>query len=625
MKATIKTFLLLVTAAVCTTSCNDWLDEDPKYGSSSAVVFSNRDTAQTALRGIYAYLSSNYGYGQMWQEIPLTTSGITWGQRQDNDAGQLVQLTMQPANGEIYSAWYGMYRLINEANNFISGMATGSLPDSIGKPMTAEAYFLRALAYYNLTTTFGNVPLKTEPTSIKNIAIACTPDSTILKQIIADFQYAADNLPTASKDGYANAWAAKAYLGKVYWRMAMLDYDKAANLQKAKQWFDEVYNNGPFKLEADFAGLFGFQDTKGIDSTYTSLYVTGSKESIFQVNFSTDVANPDSYNRGSNRFAPTSSTSGICWGTFRVQKFMYDLHRGTYPGDPRMETTYLTHWRTRGGNSISTAKAKVGSTLCVNDSTYSYPYKVYTTTKRVPGARVTKLQAIAEIPYADFEDPTNPDTLTMLQYATLHPEADSLYAATVVQMVDNFTAVGSNERWPYFGKIYDQGQSAQYAHKNLMVYRYAEMLLLMADVYNELGKTDRAIELANEVLARARALGDSGQPAAWSTGLSQDVVREKLYFERLFELAGEPDVFDMTRCKGTEYLKKLLELNNRNEFVQGANAAWSTNPEKFADYLYGDNGVLTDDFLKKVMHLPIPQNEIDRNDGMTSADQNFGY
>lgn len=611
MKTKIKAFLLIVVAAVCATSCDKLLEEDPKYGLNSSIVFSNEDTARVALLGVYSYISANKGYGQMWQEVPLACSGMTWGQRSSNDAGGMAMLQMQSSNGEVKSAWDGMYKVITEANAFLQSTEKGSLSAESIQQLGGEARFLRALAYYNLVTAFGGVPLKLTASSSDGISSTRASEEEIFNQVITDFTYAAENISATSEDGYTNAWAAKAYLGKVYWRMALLGYDKEANLQKAKEYLDDVYNNGPYKLQADFAALFG-------------TYVTDSPESIFQINFSTS-AGSDSYNRGSNRFAPQASTSGINWSTFRVQKFMYDLHRGTYPGDGRLDATYLTHWRARDGNNQAEPSAQVGTNLCVNDSTYAYPYVTYNTTAKVPGTRGTKLKAAIEIPYDEMESAINPDTMYMNNYVATHPEADSLYAANVAKMTSTFTAVGSANKWPFFGKLYDQAQTGTYAHKNLMVYRYAEMLLIMADVYNELGNTSRAIELAEEVLSRARALSTTGQPAAWGTGLSKDQVTEKIYFELLFELAGEPDVFDLARSHGTEYLKKFLNYNNCHQLTVLADSKYAANPNTFLDYLYGENGNLTEDFLKKNLHMPIPQGEIDANPGLSNEDQNFGY
>jgi len=611
IKTSIKTLLVMALALVMATSCDDLLEESPKYGLNSAVVFANKDTAEVVLLGVYSYMSANAGYGQMWQEVPLACSGMTWGQRRSDDAGGMVMFQIQAANSEVNTAWKGMYKVISEANAFMQSLDQGSLSDEDKRQFGGEVRFLRGLAYYNLVTAFGGVPLKLTASSSDGISSTRATEEEIFAQVIEDFAYAAENISASSTDGRANSWAAKAYLGKTYWRMATLGYNTTENLNNAKKYLDEVYASNVYALQEDFAGMFG-------------TYVTGSKESIFQLNFSTS-AGSDSYNRGSNRFAPQASTSGVNWSTFRVQKYMYDLHRGTYPGDGRIDATYLTHWRARSGNNQANPKDQVGTNLCANDSTYTYPFRTYTTKKTVPGARLVKLQIAIDMPYEEFDDPTNPNIAFMENYATTHPDVDSLARTKISELPSNFTAVGSAEKWPYYAKLYDQTQTGTMAHKNLMVYRYAEMLLIMADVYNELGNTSRAVELANEVLARARGINNSSQPAAWSSSLSQEQVREKLYFERLFELSGEPDSYDMTRCKGTEYLKKLLNYNNIHELTVACDAQYAANPNNFVDFLYGDNGTLTDSFLKKNMHLPIPQAEIDANPGLSNDDQNEGY
>lgn len=83
---------------------------------------------------------------------------------------------------------------------------------------------------------------------------------------------------------------------------------------------------------------------------------------------------------------------------------------------------------------------------------------------------------------------------------------------------------------------------------------------MLADVYNELDRKDDAINTVDLVLARARKSGAkvSTQPAKWESTLTKDQVREKIFFERLFEGAGETEMYQMMRLRGTEYLKKHL-------------------------------------------------------------------
>lgn len=94
-----------------------------------------------------------------------------------------------------------------------------------------------------------------------------------------------------------------------------------------------------------------------------------------------------------------------------------------------------------------------------------------------------------------------------------------------------------NQGWPYFKSLSTWLFQLKTAIK-YFVYRYADMLLMMADVYNELGDKNKAIDLADEVLARARQSGSepSDQPARWSASLTKEQVKEKSILNVLWSL-----------------------------------------------------------------------------------------
>ena len=601
-----KYYILSLVALCSFSACDALLDEDPLYSQNSNIVFQTEDNAELALLGCYGYMSSGNAYGQMWQEVPIVASGLAWAQRPED----LNSLNTLAANSLVSSAWGGMYKVIAEINAFLESIDKSGLSEGVKVQKGGEAKFLRALAYYNLVSVFGDVPLKTVASSSEGISIARSPREEVLAQIVQDLKDALSISETSSV-GRANSWTVKAFLGKVYYKMAALGIDAAANWQNAKDMFDAVYASHVYELEPKFANLFGE-------------YVSNSKESIFQMNYSTGNAN-GCYNRGSNRFAPQASTSGINWSTYRVAKFAYDMHEGTYPGDPRIDVNFLTKWRARNGNNQANPKPQVGTELCANDSVCTYPYwKIQSTDVIVPGSKDVKLEITAKLPYADFPNPKNPSISVLENYEATHGE--SPYNSTVTKAAEDFVKVGNGEKWPYFGKLYDQGQTGTMAHKNLMVYRYAEMLLLMADVYNELGDTPKAISLANEVLARARKSGAvvSAQPTDWPSSLTKEQVTEKLYFERIIELCGEPNIYDMVRIRGTEYFKKFLELNTTHELTIKGEQNYAASTNNFCDRLL-NGGNLSDDFLRKNLLLPIPTSEIDANPGLSNSDNNFGY
>ena len=132
--------------------------------------------------------------------------------------------------------------------------------------------------------------------------------------------------------------------------------------------------------------------------------------------------------------------------------------------------------------------------------------------------------------------------------------------------------------------------------KNIPVLRYADVLLCYAECLNELNRTSEAVEIVNEV--RNRAWGFQ-LPAdkRWNT-MGKDEFRERILDERIRELLGENwRRFDLIRTgKFVEYVKERNKWAKRSGTIDEHN-----------------------------MRYPIPNEEIEQNEDMTSADQNKGY
>ncbi|MCQ5331689.1 RagB/SusD family nutrient uptake outer membrane protein, partial [Phocaeicola vulgatus] len=76
-------------------------------------------------------------------------------------------------------------------------------------------------------------------------------------------------------------------------------------------------------------------------------YVQGSPESIYQLNFA--LAGSTTRNRGSWLVAPNGSCNGQAWVRIRASKALYDYFLASYPGDPLIESTFLTYWKSYAG------------------------------------------------------------------------------------------------------------------------------------------------------------------------------------------------------------------------------------------------------------------------------------
>lgn len=566
-----KIKLIYFLLAICTfSSC---LDEDPQYALNSESVFLDKNTAQLALLSCYGQLTTYDGFGQAAQELLVGASGLGWAQTNASDQDRFVSLNVSSGCVITKMYWRSLYKTVSETTSFIENMKESPLDENFKTRLVAQAKFLRGFSYYHLLTTFGGVPLRNTIPSLKSLSIPRATEEEIVAQIENDWKDAIAGLPETADAGKASGLAAHAYLAKLYWYLACQGKQSSGTKtywDLALEQCNLVY--GKFQLEPDYSNLF--------------VQHSNSKESIFQLNFSTESSTTG--NRGNWIFAPQNSTTGISWGRIRISKAFHDYLKGTYPDDPRYSTSVLSEWTNKSNGEKQVA----------------YPKLIY------KEGRVTHN---VEINYNICQDPTNPTV----------EEIKSVDEKLVKRFVQ---PTGEHYGWAYYKKAIDLNSTAQNSHMNLILYRYADFLLMMADVLNETDDTGKAIAVAKEVLQRARKSGGSNAvyPKNWETNLTKDQVRDKIFWERLVELAGEQTMYCDVRRRGTEYLKKVLELHNNHHITKAIVENKELGEHRFKERLF-NNGNLTENFLKKNLRLPIPQEELNTNEAISASDQNYGY
>ena len=168
-------YIFLLAGALLLASCESWLDEDPQYTINTKTQFSTVENAKQALMGCYGYMSADNAYGQAWQEVTFGYCGFGWSQTNGSSTDLLVSMDGGIDETINTMAWRGMYKVIGETNAFIANIADSPLESADKLPMEAAARFLRALAYYNLAVTYGDVPLKTTPSAHDGVAVPRSP------------------------------------------------------------------------------------------------------------------------------------------------------------------------------------------------------------------------------------------------------------------------------------------------------------------------------------------------------------------------------------------------------------------------------------------------------------------
>ncbi|SFB06763.1 RagB/SusD family nutrient uptake outer membrane protein [Algoriphagus aquimarinus] len=157
---------------------------------------------------------------------------------------------------------------------------------------SGEAYFLRALYYFNLVRQFGGVPLVLTPISAQEaLKMGRVSEEEIYASIISDLNSAIEQFSMATKleeNGRANLYSAHGLLGKVY--LTMKEYDNAEKSLK------KVIDSNKYSLLPNYADLY---DPSNKDY----------KETIFSVQYSENSR--ELSNRFIFMFAPWSSKGSI--------------------------------------------------------------------------------------------------------------------------------------------------------------------------------------------------------------------------------------------------------------------------------------------------------------------------
>lgn len=222
--------------------------------------------------------------------------------------------------------WNYYWSAIYNANSLIEGLKTSTAPAAVVSEADAEARFLRALAYFHLVRTAGNMPV---------ILDGYTPTGdeqrgTVLENyqhIEADLLIAESNLPDPSDVkavGRVSSAAAKALLADFYLTWGGWPVKDASKIPLAAAKAKEVIDLGYYQLMP-------------IEDLWT-LAGQNSRESVFSIQFS------EVENIRNGWPAGTSFHEARGWSDMYPElQFFRD-----FPEGPRKEYTFYTEIPQRG-------------------------------------------------------------------------------------------------------------------------------------------------------------------------------------------------------------------------------------------------------------------------------------
>ena len=329
----IVAFILILCSII---ACTKDLDVTDQNNPTTESYFKTASQLQNGVNAIYSSLRAGNLVGREWfflHDMRGSETASGGAQLEAPRAELLTQPTANPSNSVMTSVWNGAYQMINRAN-LIFDKAPGITDNAaLRDRLVGEAHFLRAWAYFELVSQWGDVPLYTATITSATGYKAKSPAADVYALIVQDLTAAIAALPasyTSADFGRATSGAANALLGRVL--MQNGDYTGA------KSALLNVY--GKYSLTANYNWNFD-GDVKDDNNVTVETGHEFNSESIFEVVFVDKGDN--NFNWGYVGEGSTSPLSvvrnqeyGITWGNvIPSDKILNEFEAG----DPRYAFT----------------------------------------------------------------------------------------------------------------------------------------------------------------------------------------------------------------------------------------------------------------------------------------------
>jgi len=607
--------LVFVLIGLLLSSCNDFLDVTPEGKVTEEDIRTNINNLNVQLAGVYSQLAKNdfekslYRFGELCGDnvTPTNTSAT-------HDDVLFATFNYSPSHPYLQTFWDACYKAIKASNDYLNSHEIVykqwmELVDEIASEyntnqseflsqsetqnnlmyMAGEARFIRALSYFYLVRTFGEIPIQPDELYLNggenNFYQPRKPVDSVYQYIERDLRSAVATcrLPINFSDSYVMGrvtnYAAAGLLVKVLGYQKkwdeILKYVEWMNTDGVKLTYGEllsdVYPTMSWEDISEHHYFFKYRTTP-----ITADAIVSSPKSNVGL-----FADYDMVNRIENEFN---------------KEILFEINH-VYSGDGstndnNLGTTVWNDLQSFSDDAYISTDIKAGACTYLASYNFSAQYGALETGDRDVRAAFA---ATANDTYLRGQEE--------YLFNIVNPSPSLRYIMKTYVM---------KKDWPQNRVLNDNP-------KNVIIMRYAEVLLWYAEALNELGRGNEAISVLNELRHRANNMftdkddrwdyvnwfGQSniekGSPDANKINplldlpvLSQDLNREAIWRERTIELCFEWDRFyDMVRT-GKAY---------------NASKAWN--------YTDGYPLVNLEKNFKENIHevFAIPQDEIDKAGG----------
>ncbi len=510
-----------ILAAFAFVSCVD-LDTAPYNSIAQGNFWQTEEDAKKAVMGVYAQLKNQgaFGYMPLWD----TYSDIAHGPASPLEVG-----TYTANEAFLVQNWQDSWDGVHRANTVIKNVSGMDIDQTVKNNILGEAYFLRALYYFHLTDFFGSVPLYDETWDIsekfmdmllpRNTAEECW---NFIKE---DCTRAIGLLPLSwdsANYGRATIGSAYALRGKAHlyckeWEEAIADFEEIV--------YNKTNNYG-YALYDDYNALF--QTAGPIPGNHEEVFTIqnlGNVGALYGMEFPMLYGSRGTYGSGRTTCMPSVKLADMYeWKDgkpFNWNDVISGFNESTEIKKEAFEATL---------NEELTDFAEVPDTALLGET-----YR----------GRDPRLCINLIVPYSWYDGYVGSETKRQIfAIASGVTAANGFIQARDwrVYIYRKFVPTGDMN-----GLVTDRRHSPV----NFSIIRFADVLLMLSEAYNEDGQIANAVRELNKVRQRPSVnMPELNSGPEWLAVTSQEEMRERIMNERAYELAGEGHRFSDLRRWG---------------------------------------------------------------------------
>lgn len=524
-----KKKILILTALVCMgimDSCKDKFLETTPLGVGNETMLANKTGVNAVLIGAYSLLDGVGSGGTYFSAVSNWIYGTVASDDgyKGSDVGDLAQITtiekyIQQADiGGFNEKWVALYDGVSRSNDALRLIEKATDMTEAEKTQAMAEARFLRGWYHFEAKKMWNMVPYVDETVTDYINLP--NDKDIWPNIEADFQFAVDNISvTKAQVGRASKWSAKAMLAKVH--MYQSDYTAA------KPLLVDIISAGPFSLVANYHDNF-------------RIATENNSESVFEVQMSVaDGGSGENGSWGDNLNFPYGSGPGGCCGFYQPSQNLVNAFKTDAAGLPLLDTFNDVDVKNDEGLASSDAFTPETGTLD--------PRLDWTVGRR-------------GLPFLNWG---------------IHPGKN---------WIRDQSFAGPYTFKKFFANSGDNAgaESPRANANNYRAIRYADLLLMRAEIAVEESDLATALTIVNQIRTRAATevvKKDDGTPAAnylvkpYTAFASQDYARKAVRFERRLELAMEGHRhFDLVRWGNADVVLNayLAKEKIKRTYLNGA-------------------------------------------------------